>query len=44
MKFMRDSVVVAMVKLRECSDALERRMPADHWPLPTYADLLFSTL
>ncbi len=43
MKYMRDHVVVAMGKVRDCSDALERRMPADQWPLPTYAELLFST-
>jgi glutamine synthetase len=39
----RDKLVPAMVDARKCCDALEKVMPADLYPLPTYAELLFST-
>lgn len=35
-------VVPAMNDLRKTSDSLERMVPKDMWPFPTYADLLFS--
>jgi len=31
----------AMAKTRKAADALEGLMPADLWPLPTYAEMLF---
>ncbi|MDO9515949.1 MAG: glutamine synthetase III [Syntrophales bacterium] len=37
----RDKVVPAMKALRVDIDALEMLVPADMWPVPTYADLLF---
>jgi len=37
----RDKVVPAMQALRVDIDALEMLVPADMWPVPTYADLLF---
>ncbi len=37
----RDKVVPAMLALRGAIDALELLVPADLWPMPTYADLLF---
>ncbi len=36
----RDVVVPAMERVREVSDALERVVPADSWPLPDYATML----
>ncbi|MFG0286475.1 MAG: glutamine synthetase III [Phycisphaerales bacterium JB039] len=36
----RDAVRPAMERLREAADALEARVPADYWPMPTYVDLL----
>jgi len=37
----RDKVVPALRTLRADIDALENICPADLWPVPTYADLLF---
>jgi len=37
----RDKVVQAMLALRGAIDAMELLVPADLWPMPTYADLLF---
>jgi len=37
----RDKVVVAMNDLRKDIDALESVTPAELWPVPTYADMLF---
>ncbi|HPQ44067.1 MAG TPA: glutamine synthetase III [Syntrophales bacterium] len=37
----RDSIVPVMQALRADVDALELLVPADMWPIPTYADLLF---
>ena len=31
-----------MNKLREYVDSLEKIMPADLWPVPTYAEMLYS--
>ncbi len=38
----RDSVIPAMTVLRRTSDVMEPIVGADYWPLPTYADMLFS--
>lgn len=38
----RDLVVTAMQALRTDIDGLEMLVPADMWPVPTYADLLFN--
>ncbi len=40
-KFMRDTVVPAMVSLRETGDEIELLMPHASWPLPTYREMLF---
>jgi len=37
----RDKVTVAMKKLRDDIDALEMLVPANIWPVPSYADMLF---
>jgi glutamine synthetase len=42
-KHFRDSVLPAMLEIRRLCDGLERIMPADLYPMPTYAELLFST-
>ena len=34
--------LATMLKLREAADALEGLVPADKWPLPSYAQMLFS--
>ena len=39
----RDTVVPAMLEVRKLCDGLEKVMPADLYPMPTYAELLFST-
>jgi glutamine synthetase len=40
--YFRDNVIPAMAVLRGVSDAIEPVVSADYWPLPTYADMLFS--
>ena len=40
MRFLRDSVVPCMARVRTAADALEKVTPADNWPLPTYAEML----
>jgi glutamine synthetase len=40
-KYMRDTVVPAMVRLRELGDQLELMVPHETWPLPTYREMLF---
>ena len=40
-KYMRDTVVPAMVKLRDLGDQLELMIPHETWPLPTYREMLF---
>jgi len=42
--FYRDNVVSAMSELRSVVDSLEAIMPHEFWPLPTYADILFSVI
>jgi glutamine synthetase len=37
----RDDVVTAMQTLRSDIDQMEGLVPADMWPVPTYAELLF---
>lgn len=39
-EYIRDHVKTGMIELREIVDALEQRIPADHWPMPTYRDML----
>jgi glutamine synthetase len=39
----RDVLVPALNEVRVLCDSLERVMPADLYPLPTYAEMLFST-
>jgi len=39
----RDHLLPAMLETRKCCDALEKVMPADLYPMPTYRELLFST-
>jgi glutamine synthetase len=38
---MRDHVIPAMNAVRTIADRLERVVPDDLWPLPTYRDMLF---
>lgn len=33
--------IAAMLEVREAADALEAIVPADLWPMPSYADMLF---
>ena len=40
-KYMRDTVVPAMVKLRDLGDQRELVVPHETWPLPTYREMLF---
>jgi glutamine synthetase len=40
MRQIRDDLFPAMQKCRVICDELERHMPDDLWPLPTYADML----
>ena len=38
---MRDNVIPAMNEVRDVADRLEKVIPDDLWPLPTYRDMLF---
>ncbi|HKP76171.1 MAG TPA: glutamine synthetase III [Longimicrobiaceae bacterium] len=38
---MRDHVIPAMLAVRAAVDRLEKLVPDDYWPLPTYRDMLF---
>jgi glutamine synthetase len=40
-KYMRDTVVPAMTRLRDIGDQLELMVPHETWPLPTYREMLF---
>lgn len=40
-RYMRDSVIPAMVETRKLGDALECLVADDLWPLPTYREMLF---
>jgi glutamine synthetase len=37
----RDNVIPAMGAVRAAADRLEKVVPDDYWPLPTYRDMLF---
>ena len=37
----RDNVIPAMAAVRGAADRLEKVIPDDYWPLPTYRDMLF---
>jgi glutamine synthetase len=37
----RDNVIPAMLRVRGVADRLEKVIPDDYWPLPTYRDMLF---
>lgn len=41
-EFYRDKVFKAQLDLRQDIDALESTLPADQWPVPTYAQMLFN--
>ncbi|HSH46274.1 MAG TPA: glutamine synthetase III [Longimicrobiales bacterium] len=38
---MRDNIIPAMKRVRDVADRLEKVIPDDIWPLPTYRDMLF---
>ncbi len=40
-KYARDKMIPAMNAVREVADQLERVVPHDTWPLPTYTEILF---
>jgi glutamine synthetase len=40
-KYARDAILPAMTDLRTQCDALETLVADDHWPLPTYREMLF---
>ena len=42
--FYRDHVFIAMSELRLIVDGLETLVAKKHWPLPSYAELLFSVV
>jgi glutamine synthetase len=38
---MRDHIIPAMTAVRSAADRLEKIVPDDLWPLPTYREMLF---
>jgi glutamine synthetase len=40
-KYLRDKVLPAMLTVRAAADSLEGVVGDDHWPLPTYQEMLF---
>jgi len=40
-KYMRDTIVPGMVRLRDLGDQIEVVVPHEVWPLPTYREMLF---
>ena len=38
---MRVNIIPAMKSVRDAADRLERIVPDDLWPVPTYRDMLF---
>jgi glutamine synthetase len=38
---MRDNIVPAMAAVRDVADRLEKVVPDDFWPMPTYREMLF---
>lgn len=43
-KFYRDRVFSAMSELRFTVDELETLVAKKHWPMPTYAEMLYSVV
>ena len=41
--YYHDEVIPCMDAVRKPADALERMVGKEHWPFPTYADILFYT-
>ena len=41
-RYSHDTVFAAMQAMRAVADELETIVPAEVWPIPTYADILFS--
>ncbi|MBQ7133841.1 MAG: glutamine synthetase III [Ruminococcus sp.] len=41
-EYYRDYVLSAMNKLREVGDKMETDMSSEHWPYPSYGDMLYS--
>ena len=39
--YLRDTVLPAMIGVREIADQLEKIVPDDLWPLPKYSEILF---
>ena len=42
MRYYHDEVFTRMALVRETIDHLETLVTSEHWPFPTYYDLLFS--
>ena len=40
-KYMRDTIVPGMAKLRDLGDQIEVLIPHELWPMPTYREMLF---
>ncbi|MEZ4697562.1 MAG: glutamine synthetase III [Rhodothermales bacterium] len=40
-RFMEKKIVPAMLEVRRAGDTLESLVARDHWPMPTYSDILF---
>jgi glutamine synthetase len=38
---MHDNIIPAMAAVRSAADRLEKLVPDDYWPMPTYRDMLF---
>jgi glutamine synthetase len=38
---MHDNIIPAMAAVRSAADQLEKVIPDDYWPMPTYRDMLF---
>ncbi len=41
-RYYRDVIFADMQNMRGIADELEMNIPEDHWPIPTYIDLLFT--
>ncbi|MCL2804782.1 MAG: glutamine synthetase III [Treponema sp.] len=42
--FCRDRIITAMTELRLTADELEMLVAGKHWPIPTYAEILYSVI
>jgi len=40
-RHMADNIIPAMTRVRDVADRLEKVVPDDIWPLPSYRDMLF---